>query len=105
MQEGIAVGILGNDPDANPVRLPLPSLPERFRKAVALPVGLRPLLLDLPGSGQRRRALVAAALAILVLLLRPWPPLLWLPGWCVGGLGLWALVEALLWLWRPRRWR
>ena len=84
---------------------PLPSLPERFRQAAALPAGLRPLLLDLPGSGQRRRALVAAALGILVLLLRPWPPMLWLPGWCVGGLGLWALVEVLLWLWRPRRWR
>jgi hypothetical protein len=49
--------------------------------------------------------LAAAALAILVLLLRPWPPMLWLPGWCVGGLGLWALVEMMLWIWRPRRWR
>ena len=85
--------------------LPRPSLPDRFRQASALPAALRPLLLDLPGAGQRRRALAAVVLAILVLLLRPWPPMLWLPGWGVGGLALWALVEVVLWLWRPRRWR
>jgi hypothetical protein len=44
------------------------------------------------------------ALAGLVLLLRPWPPFLWLPGWVVGGLLLWAVVELLRWLWWPRRW-
>jgi hypothetical protein len=106
--EGITLGILGNAPAANPVRLPLPprpSLPDRFRQASALPAALRPLLRDIPGAGQRRRALAALVLAILVLLLRPWPPMVWLPGWCVGGLGLWALVEVLIWLWHPRRWR
>jgi hypothetical protein len=40
-----------------------------------------------------------------VLLLRPWMPFLLLPGWVVGGLLLWAVLELLLWIWRPRRWR
>jgi hypothetical protein len=44
-------------------------------------------------------------LAAVALLLRPWPPLLWLPGWCVGALVLWAIAEGLIGLWRPRRWR
>jgi hypothetical protein len=47
---------------------------------------------------------LAAALAGLVLLLRPWPPFQWLPGWVVGLLLLWAVVELLRWLWWPRRW-
>jgi hypothetical protein len=53
----------------------------------------------------RRRAAAVAVAALLVWLLRPWPPLQALPGWVVGGLLLWALVEVLLWQWRPRRWR
>jgi hypothetical protein len=74
------------------VRLPpLPSLP--------------PLLDNLPGARQRRRALAVAAAAGLVLLMRPWPPFLWLPGWCVGLLLLWAVAELLRWLWWPVRWR
>jgi hypothetical protein len=72
----------------------------------ALPPGLRRGWLgDLPGAAQRRRALAAAVLAALALLLRPWPPFQWLPGWCVGGLLLWAVLEAWRWSWRPRRWR
>ena len=74
------------------MRLPLlPSLP--------------PLLHDLPGARQRRRTLAVAAAAALVLLLRPWPPFLLLPGWCVGLLLLWAVAELLRWLWWPVRWR
>ena len=39
------------------------------------------------------------------MLLRPlWPQQL-LPGWLVGGVLLWAVVELLLWAWWPRRWR
>ncbi len=82
------------------VRLPIPSL-----SAAALRAALRSWLPARPGAGQRRRSIAAAALAPLVLLLRPWPPFQWLPGWCVGVLLLWAVAEALLWQWRPRRWR
>jgi hypothetical protein len=46
-----------------------------------------------------------AAAAGLVLLLRPWPPFLWMPGWGVGLLLLWAVAELLRWLWWPVRWR
>ncbi len=66
---------------------------------------LPPLLSHLPGAGQRRRALSVAAAAGLVLLLRPLPPLLLLPGWVVGLLLLWAVLELLRWLWWPVRWR
>jgi hypothetical protein len=66
---------------------------------------LPPLLSHLPGGRQRRRALAVAAAAGLVLLLRPLPPLLWLPGWCVGLLLIWAVTELLRWLWWPPRWR
>ncbi|MFM7674404.1 MAG: hypothetical protein ACKO5F_02195 [Synechococcus sp.] len=66
---------------------------------------LPPLLSTLPGAEQRLRTLRVWAAAGLVLLLRPWPPLRWLPGWCVGALLLWAVVELLLCCWRPRRWR
>ncbi|MEB3349651.1 MAG: hypothetical protein VKO00_06505 [Cyanobacteriota bacterium] len=59
----------------------------------------------LPGAAQRRRAWLSALLAGLVMLLRPWPPFLWMPGWCVGLLLLWALGEAMGCLWWPRRWR
>jgi hypothetical protein len=86
-----------------PVRLPGLSL-QRF-PFVLLPVLRRGWLGDLPGAAQRRRALAAAVLAALALLLRPWPPFQWLPGWCVGGLLLWAVLEAWRWSWRPRRWR
>jgi len=40
----------------------------------------------------------------LVVLLRSWWPLIWLPGWLVGLLLLWALGELLRWIWWPRRW-
>lgn len=86
--------------------MPLLSLPQRLSRwsqswLVALPAALS----TLPGAGQRRRTLLAAVLAALALVLRPWPPFLWLPGWCVGGLLLWALVELLGCVFRPRRWR
>lgn len=64
---------------------------------------LPPLLLSLPGAAQRRRLLLASLLAGSAWWLRPWPPLQWLPGWCVGLLLLWALVEWLVWLWSPQR--
>jgi hypothetical protein len=28
-----------------------------------------------------------------------------LPGWLVGGVLLWAVVELVFWAWWPRRWR
>ena len=59
----------------------------------------------LPGWRQRRRVLQVWALAGLLMLLRPlWPQQL-LPGWLVGGVLLWAVVELVLWAWWPRRWR
>jgi hypothetical protein len=58
---------------------------------------------DLPGAGQRRRLALAWVLALLTLLLRPWPPFQWLPGWCVGLLLLWAIAELVGWLWWPQR--
>jgi hypothetical protein len=87
------------------VALPIP-VPPPFRSSLArrLP-RLPPLLATLPGADQRRRALQLAAAAGLVMLLRPWPPFLWLPGWCVGLVQLAAVVELLRWLWWPRRWR
>jgi hypothetical protein len=66
---------------------------------------LPPYLSSLPGSGQRLRALRVMGLAVLVLVLRPWVPFSWLPGWVVGGLLLWALLELCGWVWWPRRWR
>jgi hypothetical protein len=84
----------------------LPSLPQRLsRWSQSWLAALPPALTTLPGAGQRRRTLLAAVLAALALLLRPWPPFLWLPGWCVGALLLWALVELLNLVFRPRRWR
>jgi hypothetical protein len=41
----------------------------------------------------------------LVLLLRPFWPLSWLPGWVVGALLLLTIGELVLWIWWPRRWR
>lgn len=66
---------------------------------------LPPELTRLPGARQRLRALRVWALAALVLVLRPWLPFSLLPGWLVGALLLWALLELLLLIWRPRRWR
>ena len=63
-----------------------------------------PLLRNLPGSWGRRRALAVVGAAVLVWLLRPWPPFQWLPGAAVGLLLLWAVLEFLRWLWWPRRW-
>jgi hypothetical protein len=63
-----------------------------------------PLLRHLPGSLGRRRALAVVGTAVLVWLLRPWPPFQWLPGAVVGLLLLWAVLELLRWLWWPRRW-
>jgi hypothetical protein len=77
----------------------------RFLPIASLRAAMRSWGADRPGVAQRRRATAVAVAALLVWLLRPWPLLQALPGWCVGGLLLWALVEVLLWQWRPRRWR
>ncbi len=66
---------------------------------------LPPWLSSLPGAAQRRRALLVLAVAMAVFLLRPLWPFDWLPGWVVGGLLLWAVLELLRWAWWPRRWR
>ena len=81
----------------------LPRLPLLAALAERFP--LPPWLSTLPGSGQRLRTLRAWALAGGVLLLRPYFPLNFLPGWVVGALLLWAIVELLGWIWWPRRWR
>ncbi len=73
---------------------PLPSLPP-----------LPPSLSTLPGWQQRRRALQVLAVAGLVMLLRPYWPVVLLPGWVVGGLLIWAAFELIRWAWWPRRWR
>ena len=65
---------------------------------------LHPALRRWPGHRQRRRALRVWAAAGLLLLLRPLWPLRLLPGWLVGLLLVWGLLELLLWLWWPRRW-
>jgi hypothetical protein len=72
-------------------RLPRPHLPASLTLA--------------PGWSQRQRALRVWAAAGLLMVLRPFWPLRLLPGWCVGLVLLWALLEALRWLWWPRRWR
>ncbi|MFM7269218.1 MAG: hypothetical protein ACKOZT_11675 [Cyanobium sp.] len=82
-----------------PPRLSLSLLPASLRH------WCRAWLLELPGAAQRRRALVAAGFALVAVLLRPWPPFRAMPGWCVAALLLWAVIEAALWQWRPRRWR
>lgn len=82
-------------PSLSALRLP-PVLERPWQR---LRSGRSPLL------AQRLRSAVAAALALTVWLLRPLPLLRQLPGWVVGGLLFWALVE-LAWLaWWPRRWR
>lgn len=70
-------------------RLPRPPLPAA--------------LTQLPGWRQRQRALRVWAAAGLLLWLRPLLPLRLLPGWLVGLVLVWALLELLLWLWWPRR--
>ncbi|MFM7732095.1 MAG: hypothetical protein ACKO6F_01230 [Cyanobium sp.] len=80
-----------------------PAAAGRWRRRLPSPPPLPPLFSSLPGAGQRRWALRQLALAALVLLLRPWPPFLWLPGWVVGLLLLWAVAELLRWLWWPQR--
>ena len=68
---------------------------ERFRSGLAqLP----------PWQLQRRRAAVAVISGLLIWLLRPWPPFVWLPGWVVGALLFWGAVELWLWAWLPQRW-
>lgn len=65
---------------------------------------LPPWLDGLPGSRQRRRALTVLAVAGGVMLLRSRWPLILLPGWVVGGLLLWGVIELVRWAWWPRRW-
>ncbi|MEB3199501.1 MAG: hypothetical protein VKK62_03090 [Synechococcaceae cyanobacterium] len=84
--------------------LPLPRL-KLSRPDPGRWLWLPPLWRHLPGAAQRRRAALVLLAALLCFALRPWPPFQWLPGWAVGGLGLWALLELLRWCWRPRRWR
>ncbi len=92
MAGGRRPGHSGHPPAPPPVRLPsLPPLPPLFDR--------------LPGAGQRRRAVVVSAVALLTLLLRPLWPLRLLPGWCLGLLLLWATLELLRWRWWPPRWR
>lgn len=79
-------------------------MPRFSPPSFSLPLPLPPLLGRLPGAAQRRRTLAVVAVAMLVFLLRPLPPLAALPGWVVGGLLFWATLELLGWLWRPRRW-
>ena len=76
----------------------LPPIRDRLPKLV-----LPATLTVLPGWRQRRRALRVWAAAGLLMLRRPHLPLRLLPGWVVGSLLVWALVELLLWLWWPRR--
>ena len=68
-------------------------------------VRLPPLLSDLPGAAHRRRALTVWGAAGAVMVLRPYWPIRLLPGWVVGSLLLWAVLELLGWIWWPRRWR
>lgn len=85
--------------------VPFPTLPAlRLPPALERPwqrvrAGRSPLL------PQRLHTGAATVLALTVWLLRPLPLLRQLPGWVVGGLLLWALVELALLAWRPRRWR
>lgn len=58
-----------------------------------------------PGQEQRRRCTLAWGLLVLVWGGRWIWPLLWLPGWMVGLVALWAVVELAVLLLAPRRWR
>ena len=66
---------------------------------------LPPSLTLQPGWQQRRRLLQVWALAGLLMVFRAQWPLRLLPGWLVGAVLLWAVLELLLWTWWPRRWR
>lgn len=66
---------------------------------------LPPLLTTLPGAAQRQRALRVWAAAGIVMLLRPYWPVVLLPGWIVAALLLWGVAELLRWARWPRRWR
>jgi hypothetical protein len=81
-----------------------PQPPWRLPELFKLPQ-LPPWLNGLPGWQQRRRALAVLALGGLVLLLRPYGPVVLLPGWLVGALLFWGVWELLCWAWWPRRWR
>jgi hypothetical protein len=72
-------------------RLPRPALPAA--------------LTTLPGAEQRLRLLRVWAAAGLLMVMRSLWPLRLLPGWVVGLLLVWALLETLRWLWWPRRYR
>lgn len=72
-------------------RLPRPALPAA--------------LTTLPGAKQRLRLLRVWAAAGLLMVMRSLWPLRLLPGWVVGLLLVWALLETLRWLWWPRRYR
>ncbi|MFM8525449.1 MAG: hypothetical protein ACKOCM_07505 [Cyanobacteriota bacterium] len=66
---------------------------------------LPPDLTTLPGARQRRRLLLLLLACGLVALLRPFLPVMLLPGWIVGLLLLWTVVELLRLAWWPQRWR
>lgn len=70
-----------------------------------LRISLPPDLTTLPGARQRRRLLILWLVCGLVALLRPYWPLILLPGWTVGVLLLWTVFELLRLAWWPRRWR
>ena len=76
-----------------------PPLFRRFR------ITLPPALTTLPGAGQCRRLLALVLAVALVLLLRPYWPLIFLPGWTIGALLLWTVIELLRLAWWPQRWR
>lgn len=78
---------------------PIPPLGRQRR--LSLPSALT----TLPGAAQRRRLLSLLLACGLVALLRPYWPLDLLPGWTVGALLLWTVIELLRLAWWPRRWR
>lgn len=84
----------------------MPALPPvllallRRLQALRLP----PSLTVLPGARQRRRLLGLLLACGLLVLLRPYWPLNLLPGWCVGLLSLWTVLELVCLAWWPQRW-
>ena len=58
-----------------------------------------------PGQVQRRRCGLAWLLLLLLWGGRWIWPLLWLPGWVVLLVGAWAVLELVVLLLFPRRWR
>ena len=57
-----------------------------------------------PGQMQQRRCGVAWLLLLLVWGCRWLWPLLWLPGWVVVLIAIWAVLEVVALLLAPRRW-